>query len=93
MVTFLDAQNTQADMSSGCSTCWPTQATIWAMLTGEPLEPHWLMMRGLLWRDRLVMHVSPAAVRMLDKMPCAPVMQPTQAGMSHMPDAISFPLQ
>mmetsp|Transcript_15023 Transcript_15023/g.45367 ORF Transcript_15023/g.45367 Transcript_15023/m.45367 type:complete len:233 (-) Transcript_15023:1679-2377(-) len=40
------------------------------MLTGEPLEPHWLMMRGLLWRDRLVMHVSPAAVRMLDKMPC-----------------------
>ena len=29
--------------------CCPTQATICAMLIGEPLEPHWLMMRGELW--------------------------------------------
>ena len=41
------------------------------MLTGDPLDPHWLMMRGLLWRERLVMQLSPAAVRTLDKMPCA----------------------
>lgn len=29
-------------------TCWPTHATICAMLMGLPLLPHWLMMRGLL---------------------------------------------
>ena len=45
-------------------TCWPTQATIWAMLTGLPLLPHWLMMSGLLCDARVRMHSSPALLRM-----------------------------
>lgn len=52
-------------------TCWPTQATICAMLTGEPLDPHWLMISGELCGDRLTMHLSPASVRILDNSPCA----------------------
>ena len=40
--------------------CWPTQATIWAMLMGEPLLPHWLMIRGLLWRGSVLMHTCAA---------------------------------
>ena len=41
------------------------------MLTGDPFEPHWLMMSGELCRDRLVMQFSPASVRTPDKMPCS----------------------
>lgn len=36
--------------------CWPTHATICAMLMGLPLLPHWLMMSGLLWRCSVSMH-------------------------------------
>ena len=36
--------------------CWPTQATIWAMLMGEPLLPHWDMIRGALVGGRPAMH-------------------------------------
>lgn len=41
--------------------CWPTQATIWAMLMGEPLEPHWLMIRGLLCFCSVFMHTCASA--------------------------------
>ena len=47
-----------------CHTCWPTQATIWAMLTGDPLLPHWLMISGLLCGASVRMHSSPALLRM-----------------------------
>lgn len=36
-------------LNPGAPDCWPTHATICAMLMGEPLEPHWLMMSGELW--------------------------------------------
>ena len=36
--------------------CWPTQATICAMLMGDPFEPHWLMMSGELWKCSVFMH-------------------------------------
>ena len=36
--------------------CWPTQATIWAMLMGDPLLPHWLMFKGLLCQCRVSIH-------------------------------------
>ena len=47
--------------------CWPTQATIWAMLMGDPLLPHWLMMSGLLCAGSVLMHTceSPGSVSLM----------------------------
>ena len=42
------------------TTCCPTQVTICAMLTGDPLLPHWLMISGALCRCSISMHLCHA---------------------------------
>ena len=50
--------------------CWPTHATICAMLMGEPLAPHVAMASAALLRCRVRMQALPAASRTLFRVPC-----------------------
>ena len=58
------------------TTCCPTQVTICAMLTGDPLLPHWLMISGALCRCSISMHLCHA--RADSSSAAAAVAAPTQ---------------
>eukprot|EP00659_Diplonema_papillatum_P008561 gene8560-biopygen8549 len=49
--------------------CWPRTAAICPMLSGDPLDPHMLMMNGAFAQCKIFMHCPPQSARTCERIP------------------------